>query len=569
MAGRGRGERRHRRGDLGSGIAYAEETAGSAGPAGSPSSQTDATSGAAADDTADKNPQDGSDSEEEATDLDDTDDEDTQQEPSEDTADDDSDAPTDPDADDEAADSDNEGSAPSRPDASEVDERDTTRPNGDADEDSVSEDLASEDLTEEDLVPGTDSEPVVDADPEPVAPREEDEASPPEAAPAAVVLPAAVQADRSPVSQASRTVTTLQTASAVEAPAAPKTLAELLRALFLNFQRTYFNKTPTAKPVQRPGQSSQGVVTGTVGAKDPDGDPLEVELSTGPKRGSVQVDADGNYTYTPSESLAASGGTDTFTVVVRETNADSHTHGFQGMWNKMVRALTGATAGTPAGTILQTVTVTIAKVGTGAPGGGPGEQPAQSPGDYDAGLKDPFQHPDAATGKTHNVRDYGATSDKRSDNDAAAIQRAIDAAEAGDVVYIPDGVYHVKSRITLKTGVSLIGQSQESTVLASAFSTMSYLFTNPYAVIYAGAGTTNLTISSFTITQASGKIYNAAVSLGSENGGQVARIGGQGSVHREAPPFRRPAPERGQHPGRRECDQERLCSSTAAARGTG
>lgn len=512
----------------GSGIAYAEETAGSAGPAGSPSSQTDATSGGAADDTADKNPQEGSDSEEEATDLDDTDDEDTQhdppEEPSDDTADDDSDAPTDPPADDEAADSDNEGSAPSRPDAPEVDERDTTRPNGDADEDSVSEDLASEDLTEEDLVPGTDSEPIVDADPEPVAPREEDEASPPEAAPATVVSPAAGQADRSPVSQASRTVTTLQTASAVQTQAAPKTLAELLRTLFLNFQRTYFNKTPTAKPVQRPGQSSQGVVTGTVGAKDPDGDPLEVELSTGPKRGSVQVDADGNYTYTPSESLAASGGTDTFTVVVRETNADSHTHGFQGMWNKMVRALTGATAGTPAGTILQTVTVTIAKVGTGAPGGGPGEQPAQSPGDYDAGLKDPFQHPDAATGKTHNVRDYGATSDKRSDNDAAAIQRAIDAAEAGDVVYIPDGVYHVKSRITLKTGVSLIGQSQESTVLASAFSTMSYLFTNPYAVIYAGAGTTNLTISSFTITQASGKIYNAAVSLGSENGGQVSRI---------------------------------------------
>lgn len=350
-------------------------------------------------------------------------------------------------------------------------------------------------------------------------------------APTLVISTAAVDAGAAP--QASETVTSMATttATAVETPAAPKTLPELLAALFLNFQRTYFNKMPTAKPVQKPGQSSQGVVTGTVGAKDPDGDPLEVELSSGPKRGSVQVDADGNYTYTPSAELAASGGTDTFTVVVRETNADEHAHGLDGMWNSMVRALSGAAVGTPAGTIVQTVTVTIAKITPGNPdssiGGAGGEtqdQPTRIPGGYDAGLKDPFQHADQPSGKTLNVRDYGATSGKSSDNDAAAIQKAINAAQAGDVVYLPNGVYHVKSIITMKSGVSLIGQSRDATVLASAFSTLTYLFSNPHAVIYAAPGSTNMTISSFTITQASGKIYNAGVRLGSENRGQVSRI---------------------------------------------
>ncbi|MGP4053826.1 right-handed parallel beta-helix repeat-containing protein [Mycobacterium sp. 4D054] len=524
----------------GTGIAYAEDAAGSTGPASSASAKTESSSsdGSAGESTSKADTDTDTDVDGEPTDV-----------ATEDQAGDDI-STDDPSGDDTVDGADSKDSSETVEDSD-----DSTGTEGDEDaSDPVAEPspVSTEDAAGRDRDAARPETPIIDeADPvEDSAAREESipvredvatEVDRSTSDPAdtsvsttatALVIPAAVDTATAP--QASRTVARVATATAtaVETPAAPKTLSELLSALFLNFQRTYFNKMPTAKPVQKPGQSSQGVVTGTVGAKDPDGDPLEVTLSSGPKRGSVQVDTDGNYTYTPSAELAASGGTDTFTVVVRETNADEHTHGFDGMWNKMVRALSGATAGTPAGTIVRTVTVSIAKIAPDNPDSTPGgttggatqDQPTQSPGGYDAGLKDPFQHADQPSGKTLNVRDYGATSGKSSDNDAAAIQKAINAAQAGDVVYIPDGVYHVKSIITLKSGVSLIGQSRDATVLASAFSTMTYMFSNPHAVIYAPGGTTNLTISSFTIRQASGKIYNAGVRLGSESRGQVSRI---------------------------------------------
>lgn len=314
-----------------------------------------------------------------------------------------------------------------------------------------------------------------------------------------------------------------------EVPAAPRTLAQLLTAMFVRMQTMYFNRTPIAKPVQYPGQSSQGVVTGTVGASDPDGDPLVVELTAGPTRGAVHISADGSYVYTAAADLAAAGGTDTFTVVVRETNADSHIHGFKGLWSRLLRTLTGRSAATDDGsTVTRTVTVTIAAVSGAEDSAEPplADSPAQavSPdvtpvySKHDAGLSDPFVMPAAPTGKTLNVRNYGATSNRSWDNDATAIQKAINAAVAGDVVYIPDGTYHIKSTINLKSGVSLVGQSRTNTVLAGAY------WSSPHAMIYAAPGTTNLTVSTFRITQASGRTYKAAIRLGTESGGVVSRI---------------------------------------------
>lgn len=326
--------------------------------------------------------------------------------------------------------------------------------------------------------------------------------------------------------------------SANAATTASPNFMDRLNGSLIDLQRTYFNMIPTARPVQDPGQSSDGAVTGTVGASDPDDDPLTVFVANGPSLGSVQVSSDGKYVYTPSAELAATGGTDRFTVVVRETNADSHTHGLADLWNSLLRALTGI--GNSGGTITQVVTVTITKVAAGESGAGPDPQedtvalfsaapvaqavvPEQS-GKDQAGLSEPFLTADPSTGATLDVRDYGATSDNSSDDDALAIQRAIYAARTGDVVYIPEGTYVVKSSIKLRTGISLIGESRDGTILASAFSTSQYLFSNPYAVVYAAPGVNNLTVSSFTITQASGKIYNAGVALGAETGGEVSRI---------------------------------------------
>jgi len=147
------------------------------------------------------------------------------------------------------------------------------------------------------------------------------------------------------------------------APAAPGAAVDPITAFFLGLQRAYFNRTPTANPSRDPGQTSEGVVTGYVGAADPDGDPLTVELRSQAGRGIATVTADGRFTYTPSAALAATGGTDTFTVIVRETNAASHIHGLQGMMAAFIRTMTAGMVKLDDGsTWVQTVTVSIDKV---------------------------------------------------------------------------------------------------------------------------------------------------------------------------------------------------------------
>ncbi|GAB7066077.1 hypothetical protein JCM12141A_03660 [Mycolicibacterium hodleri] len=87
------------------------------------------------------------------------------------------------------------------------------------------------------------------------------------------------------------------------------------------FRRTavgaFYNRAPGAAPLQI-GEDANGKVIGTIGATDPDGDPLTYTVSQGPTRGTVAVRADGTYTYTPNSALAVDGGTDTFTVNVSD-----------------------------------------------------------------------------------------------------------------------------------------------------------------------------------------------------------------------------------------------------------
>lgn len=144
--------------------------------------------------------------------------------------------------------------------------------------------------------------------------------------------------------------------------------------------------------------------------------------------------------------------------------------------------------------------------------------PASLPSSYDSGLTVPFAYPDQASGRTLNVLSYGATPNSSSNNDATAIQAAITAAVPGDKVYLPNGTYHLSSTINLKSGVSLIGQSRDATVLAGTYRT------GPDAVVSAAPGVTNLTVSGFKITRASGSAYSAGIRLGNTSGTQVTRI---------------------------------------------
>jgi parallel beta-helix repeat protein len=84
--------------------------------------------------------------------------------------------------------------------------------------------------------------------------------------------------------------------------------------------------------------------------------------------------------------------------------------------------------------------------------------------------------PNRVTGKTLNVLDYGADIKDNDTDDLPAIQKAIAAAKPGDEVYLPNGVYNLRStlpndksaNIELKSGVNLRGESQEQTILISS-----------------------------------------------------------------------------------------------------
>ena len=73
---------------------------------------------------------------------------------------------------------------------------------------------------------------------------------------------------------------------------------------------------------------------------------------------------------------------------------------------------------------------------------------------------------DARSGNTIQVIDYGATGDGVTD-DAAAIQSAIDAAVAGDVIYFPRGTYMIKSEVWIDTDTTLtiVGAGKYSTTI--------------------------------------------------------------------------------------------------------
>ncbi|MCB9424250.1 MAG: cadherin-like domain-containing protein [Actinobacteria bacterium] len=78
---------------------------------------------------------------------------------------------------------------------------------------------------------------------------------------------------------------------------------------------TFFGKQPTASPVQTPGQSADGVVTGDLGA-GPSGVQLAYALTGQPAHGTAVIDSDGRYTYAPDPEFARAGGIDKFSVTI-------------------------------------------------------------------------------------------------------------------------------------------------------------------------------------------------------------------------------------------------------------
>jgi hypothetical protein len=85
-----------------------------------------------------------------------------------------------------------------------------------------------------------------------------------------------------------------------------------LAASFAAFQRTFLNQAPTVAPVQLTGLTTDDVITGRINAADADGDDIRYRLVSGPRAGSVLLNDDGTYIYTPG---ARFDGVDSFQVL--------------------------------------------------------------------------------------------------------------------------------------------------------------------------------------------------------------------------------------------------------------
>jgi hypothetical protein len=79
-------------------------------------------------------------------------------------------------------------------------------------------------------------------------------------------------------------------------PANP--FSDLLEGALLLVRRSLFNQTPTVAPVQIKTLLT-GQIEGTLGAVDPEGDTLSYVLTGIPQQGTVQINPDGTYVYTP------------------------------------------------------------------------------------------------------------------------------------------------------------------------------------------------------------------------------------------------------------------------------
>lgn len=123
---------------------------------------------------------------------------------------------------------------------------------------------------------------------------------------------------------AAPTITALRVPTGNASPADVLTgLLGAIQGLFGNpallIRRTFFNEAPTVAPVQLTGQTT-GQITGAVGAVDPEGDPLVYTVTQQGHYGTVAVNPDGSYTYTPTPGDRCSNTCiDSFTVAATDT----------------------------------------------------------------------------------------------------------------------------------------------------------------------------------------------------------------------------------------------------------
>jgi len=158
--------------------------------------------------------------------------------------------------------------------------------------------------------------------------------------------------------------------SATGAPAAPVEspgLWGLLAWVRREIQRTFFNRTatinynPDRNGLTLEGDGSVSEVTGDLNAVDPDGDPVSFTVTQAPKYGTVVINRDGTFTYTPDPKFARLGLPDQFTVMAQDHGF--HWHGPGGVFKPGLGHNDTAVIDIPVGP--QLTPVVIATIGVG------------------------------------------------------------------------------------------------------------------------------------------------------------------------------------------------------------
>jgi aldose sugar dehydrogenase len=117
------------------------------------------------------------------------------------------------------------------------------------------------------------------------------------------------------------------------APASPTTLMGALELVRRELERIFVNKTPSFTYV------STSDFTGKVTPVDADGTDFTY-TATSPADGHVDVDPDGNVTFTPNANYNPVTGT-SFAVTVSDAASDFHVHGLPGLLNLVTFGLVG------------------------------------------------------------------------------------------------------------------------------------------------------------------------------------------------------------------------------------
>ncbi len=130
-----------------------------------------------------------------------------------------------------------------------------------------------------------------------------------------------------------------------------------ISSFFGGLAALFNNQTPRLNPTQL-SQSPSGVVSGQLGAVDPDSPRLTFTVTGDPVHGSAEVNPDGSWTYTPQPSAAVTGIVDSFRVTVSDAASGFAIHGLAGLLNLLTFGVIGTRGDTSTSTVAVTVTAT-------------------------------------------------------------------------------------------------------------------------------------------------------------------------------------------------------------------